>query len=51
MPEVEQGKIVAGDDGELDLLTLQKRPGGKLLVLYFYFFDSKSDCQNVCNGR
>ena len=51
MPEVEQGKIVAGDAAELDLLTLQKRLGGKLLVLYFYHFDSKPKCQNVCNGR
>ena len=50
MPEVEQGKIVAGDAAELDLLTLKKRSGGKLLVLYFYYLDSKPKCQNVCKG-
>ena len=51
MPEVEQGKIVAGDAAELDLVTFIKRPGGKLLVLYFYYFDSKPKCQSVCDGR
>ena len=51
MPEVEQGKIVAGDAAELDLVTFNKRPGGKLLVLYLYYFDSKPKCQSVCDGR
>ena len=51
MPEVEQGKIVAGDAAELDLLTLKKRSGGKLLVLYFYYFDSEPKRQSVCDGR
>ena len=51
MPEVEQGKRVAADAAELDLLTLQKRLGGKLFVLYFYYFDSKPKCQSVCDGR
>ena len=50
MPEVEQGKIVAGDAAELDLLTLKKRSGGKLLVSCFYYLDSKPKCQNMCKG-
>ena len=42
MPEVNQGEIVAGDAAELDFLTLKKRPGGKLLMLCFCSFDSKT---------
>ena len=41
MPGVEQGKIVAGDAVKLDSLTLKKHPGGKLLMLCFYSFDSE----------
>ena len=33
MPEVEQGKIVAGDAVKLDSLTLKKHLGGKLVML------------------
>ena len=40
IPEVEQGKIVAGDAVKLDVLTLNRRPRGKLLTLCFYSFDS-----------
>ena len=29
IPEIKQGKIVAGDHVELDVLTLKKRPRGK----------------------
>ena len=42
MPEVNQGENVAGDAAELDFLPLTKRPGGKLLMLYFCPFDSKT---------
>ena len=40
IPEVEQGKIVAGDAVKLDFLPLTKRPRGKLSILCFYSFDS-----------
>ena len=29
IPEIKQGKVVAGDHVELDVLTLKKRPRGK----------------------
>ena len=34
---------MAGDAVVLDSLTLKKRPGGKLLMLCFYSFDSEAN--------
>ena len=48
MPEIKQGKIVAGDPAELDVLTLKKRrPGGELLKSHFYSMDSTNVVFNV----
>ena len=43
MPEIKQGKIIAGDPAELDVLTLKKRRGGKLSKFFFLFIEIKKN--------
>ena len=43
MPEIKQGKIIAGDPAELDVLTLKHRREGWFIIFCFLSLSSKSE--------